>query len=348
MSARELGPESHARRAACLLLAAVLALIVLPWSGCRSTQAASDALPSWRDGRTKQAILEFVRLTTDPTSAKYVQPAERIATFDNDGTLWVEQPIYTQVQFAMDRLEGMAKAHPELKEQHPYRALLAHDPDAMRQLTAQDVEKIVAVTHSGMTVEAFLGEVRGWLATAKHPRFGRLYTELVYQPMLELLGYLRANGYRTYIVTGGGQDFVRAFSERIYGVGPEQVMGTAGKVKYEYDPEGKPVLIELPLALLIDDKEGKPEGIHLVIGRRPSAAFGNSTGDQQMLEYTQGGEGQHLLMLVHHDDPVREYAYGPDSKVGTFSDALMSEATARGWTVVSMKNDWKRIFSFEK
>ena len=212
----------------------------------------------------------------------------------------------------------------------------------------EDVEKVVAVTHSGMTEEAFLAEVKGWLATAKHPRFKRPYTDLVYQPMLELMGYLRTKGYKTYIVTGGGQEFVRAFAEGVYGTLPEQVIGTAGKVKYQYDQNGKPVLVKLPEVLLVDDKGGKPEGINLVIGRRPYAASGNSTGDQQMLEFTQAGAGPRLMMLIHHDDAEREYAYGPESKVGTFSDALASEAKERNWSVVSMKNDWKRIFPFEK
>jgi phosphoglycolate phosphatase-like HAD superfamily hydrolase len=334
-----------ARATKLLLVCITVALLAC---GCRSTQAATDPLASWKDGPTKQAILDFVRATTEDRSPKFVPPSERIATFDNDGTLWVEQPIYTEVQFAIDRIVAMAPQHPEWRNKEPYKSVLAQDREAIRGFTAQDTAKLVAMTHSGMTEEAFLSEVKEWLAIAKHPRFKRPYTELVYQPMLELMGYLRANGYKTYIVTGGGQEFVRAFAEHVYGVVPEQVIGSAGKVKYEYDATGRPILVKLPEMLFIDDKTGKPEGINLMIGRRPYAAAGNSIGDQQMLEYTQAGQAPRFMMLVHHDDPIREYEYGPNSKVGTFSDALAAEAKERGWMVVSMKNDWKRVFSFEQ
>jgi hypothetical protein len=225
---------------------------------------------------------------------------------------------------------------------------MAGDREAMTNFTIQHFERVVAVTHSGISVEKFQAIVRDWLASAKHPRYKRPYTELVYQPMLEAMSYLRTNGFKTYIVTGGGQEFVRVFTEQIYGVPPEQVIGTASKVRYEYGPRGEPILVKLPEVLIIDDKAGKPEGINLVIGRRPLSAFGNSSGDQQMLEWTQAGAGETLMMLVHHDDAEREYDYGAKSKIGTFPDSLMEEARKRGWLVISMKNDWKRIFPFEK
>jgi phosphoglycolate phosphatase-like HAD superfamily hydrolase len=307
--------------------------------------AGDDPLPSWNDGPAKRAVLDFVRAATDRSGPGFVPPDRRIATFDNDGTLWVEQPMYTQVVFAMDRVAAVAKDHPELRDKEPFKAILARDRAAMEKFTLQDIEKVVAVTHSGMTVLQFEQIVKRWIAEAKDKRFNRPYTELIYQPMVEVMRYLRANGFKTYIVTGGGQEFVRAFAERTYGVPPEQVIGSAGKVKYEYGADGKPELIKLPEVLLVDDKGGKPEGINLIIGRRPVAAFGNSDGDRQMLEYAQaGGDGARLMMLVHHDDVEREYAYGPESKVGTFPDSLMDEARQRGWTVISMKDDWKRIF----
>jgi hypothetical protein len=325
----------------------VVVLFTLLLVGVRAN-AQTDPLPSWNDGPAKQAIVAFVNATTDKASPKFVPPEDRIATFDQDGTLWVEQPIYTQITFAIERVAALAPKHPEWKEQEPFKAILTRDREAIAKFTLQDIEKILAVTHSGMTVEAFQTIVKDWLTMVQHPRFKRSYTELVYQPMLEVMQYLRANGYKTYIVTGGGQEFVRVFAEHVYGVPPEQVLGSAGKVKYGYDKDGKPMLVKLPEVLLIDDQTGKPEGINLIIGRRPYAAFGNSTGDQQMLEYTQAGDGARLMMLVHHDDAEREYAYGPDSKIGTFSDVLIAEAKQRGWTVISMKNDWKRIFAFEQ
>lgn len=309
--------------------------------------AQTDPLPSWNDGPAKQAIVEFVRVTTDKASPKFVPPEDRIATFDNDGTLWVEQPIYTQVTFAIDRVVALAPKHPEWKDQQPFKAILTRDREAMAKFTLQDIEKMIAVTHSGMTVEAFAGIVKEWVAGAKHPRFKRPYTELIYQPMLEVMKYLRDSGYRTYIVTGGGQEFVRAIAQPVYGVPAEQVIGSAGQTKYGYDKDGRPTLVKIPKVLLVDDKAGKPEAINLVIGRRPYAAFGNSSGDQQMLEWTQAGDGARLTMLVHHDDATREYAYGAASKIGTFPDALMAEAKKRGWIVISVKTDWKRIFAFE-
>jgi phosphoglycolate phosphatase-like HAD superfamily hydrolase len=324
-----------------LRLIAPTALVVLALT---AAARADDPLASWNDGPAKKAIVEFVEKITKEGSPDFVKPEERIATFDNDGTLWVEQPIYTQMTFAIDEITAMAPQHPEWREVEPFKSILAHDRDAMLRFTIQDFEKVVAVTHSGMTVQQFLEIVKKWLAEARHPRFKRPYTECVYQPMIELMQYLRANGFKTYIVTGGGQEFVRAFAGQTYGVPPEQVVGSMGKVKYDYDKEGKPELIKLPEVLLINDGTGKPEGINMVIGRRPQAAFGNSTGDEQMLEYAGAGDGARLMMLVHHDDAKREYAYGAESKIGTFSDALMAEAKKKGWIVISMKDDWKSIF----
>jgi phosphoglycolate phosphatase-like HAD superfamily hydrolase len=308
----------------------------------------ADPLPSWNEGAAKKGILAFVAATTNPASGQFVPPEQRIATFDNDGTMWVEQPMYTQVVFALDQVKDRAANHPEWKTQDPFKAILANDHESMSQFTIQNFERVVAETHSGMSVQQFEAIVKEWLATTKHPRFQRVYTQLVYQPMLEVMSYLRASGYKTYIVTGGGQDFVRTFAETTYGVPSEQVMGSAGKVKYEYQKDGQPVLIKQPSVFIVDDQAGKPEGINLMIGRRPYAAFGNSTGDQQMLEWTQAGVGTRLMMLVHHDDAEREYAYGANSKIGTFSDALMKEANNRRWIVISMKNDWKRIFPFQE
>ncbi len=328
--------------------AALLAL----GASCTTTQAARDPLPSWNDGPAKQAIVDFVRATTAKGSPKFVPPAKRIATFDQDGTLWVEHPAYSQLMYCLDRVHALAAEKPELKDVEPFKTVLSGDREAIAKLTMPDLEKIAVATLTGMTTEQFQAEVKKWLATAKDPRWHRPYTELTYQPMQEVLRYLRANGYKTYIVTGGGQDFVRVYSEQIYGIPPEQVVGTMGGTTYGYDKDGKPILTKEARLLLNDDNAGKPEGIHLMIGRRPHAAFGNSTGDQQMLEYTKAGDGARLAMLVLHDDAMREYAYGPalgmaDTKVGTFTQALYDEAKKDGWTVISMKNDWKRIFAFE-
>jgi haloacid dehalogenase-like hydrolase len=324
--------------------AKLISVALTIFSCVASGVCAQDPLPSWNDTKPKKAIIDFVARIAKEGSADFVRLEERIATFDNDGTLWVEQPIYTQVTFAIDQVVALAPQHPEWRDTDPFKSILAHDREAMMRFSIQDFEKVVAVTHSGMTVQQFQEIVKKWLAETKHPRFKRPYTECVYQPMLELMQYLRNNGFKTYIVTGGGQEFVRAFAERVYGVPPEQVVGSMGKVKYAYDKVGRPELIKVPEVLLIDDKTGKPEGINMVIGRRPHAAFGNSTGDQQMLEYTGAGDGAKLMMLVHHDDAKREYAYGAESKIGTFSDALMAEAKKKGWFVISMKDDWKTIF----
>jgi hypothetical protein len=307
---------------------------------------AADPLPSWNEGPAKQAIRTFVSKVTKEGSPEFVPPAERIATFDNDGTLWAEQPMYFQLRFALDRLKTLAPQHPEWKDKEPFASLL--NGDLKRVLAGGDrtIGEIIVVTHAGMTTAEFEQIVLGWLAAARHPRFNRPYTECVYQPMLELLAYLRANGFKTFIVSGGGIEFMRPWTERAYGVPPEQVVGSSIKTKYEWR-DGVPVLMRLPAVNFVDDKAGKPVGINAHIGRRPIAAFGNSDGDQQMLEWTQAGGGARLMMLVHHDDAKREWAYGAKSKIGTFSDSLMAEAKKNGWTVISMKSEWKRIFPFD-
>jgi len=320
-------------------------------------QASSqtDPLPSWNDGAAKKAIVEFVQSTTTQGNPKFVPAEERVATFDQDGTLWVEHPIYTQIMYVLERVPALVKAKPELAKVAPYSTvleLLKGDRAAMEKLTEADLMKLLAVTSTGMPVDVFREEAKKWMAEAKHPRWKKPYTELTYLPMQEVLKYLRANGYKTYIVTGGGQDFVRAYAEATYGVPPEQVVGTAGGTTYGYTKDGKPFLTKDPKLLLNNNNAGKPEGIHLMIGRRPYLAVGNSTGDRQMLEYTKGGDGARLSMLVLHDDAKREYAYGPAkglpaSKVGTFTQALYDEATKNGWIVISMKDDWKKIFAFE-
>ncbi len=327
------------------IVAALFALLL------STIPAHAEDLPSWNEGPAKKAILEFVKATTEKSSPKFVPPAERIATFDQDGTLWVEHPMYSQVMYCLDRVPAVVAAKPELKDAEPFKTVLSGDRAAIAKLTLPDVEKIAVTTLTGMPVDTFNVEVRKWIAQAKDPRFKRPYTELTYLPMQEVLEYLRANGYKTYIVTGGGQDFVRVYAEQVYGIPPEQVVGSAVGTTYGYDKDGKPFLTKEPKLLLNDNDAGKPEGIHLMIGRRPHAAFGNSTGDRQMLEYTTAGDGARLSMLVLHDDATREYAYGPaqglpDTKVGTFTQALYDEAKKKGWTVISMKNDWKRIFAF--
>jgi phosphoserine phosphatase len=313
---------------------------------------AQGPLPSWNDGQAKQAIVDFVQATTTRGSSKFVPPAERIATFDQDGTLWVEHPMYTQVVYCLERVPAVVKKKPELAKAEPFKTVLSGNREAMAKLSMDDLFKILAATLTGMSVDQFQAEVKAWLASAKDPRWKRPYTELTFLPMQEVLNYLRANGFKTYIVTGGGQDFVRVYSEQAYGIPPEQVVGTAGGTKYGYGKDGKPFLTKEPKLLLNDNNAGKPEGIHLMIGRRPYAAFGNSTGDKQMLEYTKTGDGARLAMLVLHDDAKREYAYGPaqglpGTKVGTFTQALYDQAKKQGWTVISMKNDWRRIFTFE-
>jgi phosphoglycolate phosphatase-like HAD superfamily hydrolase len=313
---------------------------------------AADPLASWNDGPAKQAIVDFVKATTTQGSPQFVPPEERVATFDQDGTLWVEHPMYTQIVYCLERVPALVKTRPELKNKEPFKTVLSGNQEAIARLSTNELVEILADTMTGMSVDEFSAEAKKWITEAKHPRWKRPYMELTYQPMQEVLQYLRANGYKTYIVTGGGQDFVRVYAEQVYGIPPEQVVGTAGGTKYGYDKSGKPFLTKEPKLLLNDNNAGKPEGIHLMIGRRPFAAFGNSTGDRQMLEYTKAGDGARLAMLVLHDDTEREYAYGPaqglpDTKVGTFTQALYDEAKKNGWIVISMKNNWKAIFPFE-
>jgi phosphoglycolate phosphatase-like HAD superfamily hydrolase len=330
---------------ATIALACMVAFVTI-------TAQAADPLASWNDGPAKQAIVEFVKATTTQGSAQFVPPEERVATFDQDGTLWVEHPMYSQVMYCLDRVGALVKERPELRKVEPFKTVLSGDREAIAKLSMAQLEKILAATLTGMSTEQFQAKVKQWLVEAKDPRWKKPYTELTYQPMQEVLKYLRANGFKTYIVTGGGQDFVRAYAEQTYGITPEQVVGTMGGTKYGYDKDGKPFLTKEPKMLLNDNNAGKPEGIHLMIGRRPVAAFGNSTGDRQMLEYTKAGDGARLAMIVLHDDAEREYAYGPaqglpDTKVGTFTQALYDEAKKNGWTVISMKDDWKVIFPFE-
>jgi phosphoserine phosphatase len=336
-----------------LVLLPALCGLLLPATAPAQLVTSSALLPSWNDGPAKQAIFDFVRGTTDRSSPSYISFEDRIAVFDQDGTLWVEHPMYTQVVYCLERVPAVVAKKPELKNVEPFKTVLSGDREAMAKLSMRDLEKILAATLTGMSVEEFNAEAKKWLETARDPRWKRPYTELVYQPMLEVMRYLRDKAYKTYIVTGGGQDFVRLYAEKVYGIPLEQVVGTAGGTKFGYAKDGKPFLTKEPKLLLNDNNAGKPEGIHLMIGRRPFAAFGNSTGDRQMLEWTGAESGARLKMLVLHDDAAREYAYGPaqglpDSRVGTFTQALYDEAKKDGWTVISMKNDWKRIFAFEQ
>jgi phosphoglycolate phosphatase-like HAD superfamily hydrolase len=333
-----------------LLLGSVAASAAL----LSATTAHAEATPlaSWNDGPAKRAILDFVRVTTDRASSNYVVPEERIATFDQDGTLWVEHPMYAQLIYCFDQVPVVTKARPELATIEPFKTVLSGNREMIAKLSMQDIEAIAVVTLSNISEDEFSTSVKSWLATARHPRWNRPYTDLTYQPMQEVLRYLRANGYKTYIVSGGGQDFVRVYSDLVYGIPPEQIVGSAGGTTFGYGKDGKPFLTKEAKLLLNDDNAGKPEGIHLMIGRRPRAAFGNSIGDRQMLEYTTAALGSRLGMLVCHDDAQREYAYGPagglpDTKVGTFSQTLVDEAKTNGWPIISMKNDWKQIFAFE-
>jgi len=330
------------------LFPAILSIVASVLLFVSPAGAESDPLPAWRDGPAKQAILDFVKATTDKDGPQFVPPADRIATFDQDGTLWVEHPLYSQAMFALDRLRELAPDHPDWKTTDPFKAVLAGDRAAMAKFGEGDWVQIIAATHAGMSTEDFLAIVKPWLETAKDSRWQRPYTELVYQPMLEIMAHLRANGFRTYIVSGGGQEFIRVFSEPVYGVPVEQVVGSSIVTSYQQQ-DGKPVLMREPKIFFVDDKAGKPVGINLFIGKRPVAAFGNSDGDREMLEWTGAGDRARLMMLVLHDDAEREYAYGPanglpDTKVGTFSQALLDEARQKGWVVISMKNDWKSIF----
>ena len=319
--------------------------------GDRGFIAATEELPSWNDGPAKQAIIDFVARCTDKTGPGFVPPANRIATFDQDGTLWVEQPIYAQVTFAFERLAVIAKHRPELNTTEPFKSVLSRDMAAIKQLSMEDLEPIAAITHSGMTVDAFHADVAEWIGQARHPRFGRHYTELTYQPMHEVMAYLSAAGFAVYIVTGGGQDFVRVFAEETYGIARNHVVGSVMATRFAHDAAGLPVLTKIPDLTLNNDLAAKPEGIHMMIGRRPIIAFGNSAGDEPMLDYTTGG-GAGMGLLLLHDDEVREYSYGPanglpQSGIGSFSQVLYDRARAQGWTVISMKHDWNRVFAFE-
>jgi phosphoglycolate phosphatase-like HAD superfamily hydrolase len=304
--------------------------------------AADDPLPSWSDTAPKKAIVAFVERVTKEGSPDFVPGPERIATFDNDGTLWAEQPMYFQGLFLVDRVKALAPQHPEWKAEEPFASLLRGDMKGVAAAGEKGVMEMVAATHTGMTTEEFSKLVSDWIATARHPKTGRLYTEMVYRPMLELLAYLRANGFKTFIVSGGGIEFMRPWTERVYGIPPEQVVGSSVKLKFEMR-DGRPVLMKLPAVDLIDDKEGKPVGIESHIGRRPIAAFGNSDGDLQMLQWTTAGSGPRFALIVHHTDAEREWAYDRTSHVGKL-DKAWDEAAAKGWTVVSMKDDWKTIF----
>lgn len=325
----------------------VLAVLAILLAG-DAMMRAQGPLPSWNDGATKTAILEFVERVTGKASPDFVPPAERIATFDNDGTLWVEQPVYTQVVFAFDRVKTLAPEHPEWKEKQPYKAVLEGNLDALKAEGKHALAEIIAATHAGMTSDEFEKITSDWIATAKHPRFKRLYTECVYQPQLELLAYLRASGFKTFIVSGGGIEFMRPWTRRVYGISPPQVVGSSIVTEFRMK-NGAPVLMRLPQVNFVDDKAGKPVGIGQHIGQRPILAFGNSSGDREMLQYATGGDGARLGLLVYHNDAEREYAYGPagglpDSKIGAFPQALMDEAKKSGWIVVGMKEDWNRIF----
>jgi len=306
------------------------------------TAAASDPLPSWNDGVAKRSILDFVVRVTDPASPDFVAGPERIATFDNDGTLWSEQPAYFQLFFALDRVREMAPEHPEWRDSPALRAAIDGDVEALKAVGEHGLVEIIAATHTGMTIAEFQRAVAAWIATARHPTTGRLYTEMVFQPMLEVLDYLRARGFKTFIVSGGGIDFLRVWAEDAYGIPPEQVVGSSVVTKFEMRDDG-PALVRLPEIDFVDDKEGKPVGIDRHIGRRPIAAFGNSDGDLQMLQWTTAGDGARLGVIIHHTDADREWAYDRESHIGRL-DVALDEAAARGWTVVSMKDDWNVMY----
>jgi phosphoglycolate phosphatase-like HAD superfamily hydrolase len=332
-----------------LLATAVLAagtLVGGPTSVLAQDKAPADPLPSWNDGPIKKSITDFVARVTKEGGPDFVPVPERIATFDNDGTLWAEQPLYFQLAFALDRVKMLVGKHPEWKEQEPYRSILAGETTSLVAAGEKAFVDVVAATHTGMTTEEFEAIVRNWLRTARHPRFNRPYTDLVYQPMLELLAYLRASGFKTFVVSGGGIDFMRPWVPRAYGIPPEQIVGSSNKLRYDLR-DGQPVLLRLPAIDFIDDKAGKPVGIHKFIGRRPIMAFGNSDGDYEMLRWTTAAPGARFGLIVHHTDAEREWAYDRWSFVGRLERAL-DEAPQRGWVVVDMKKDWKVIFPFQK
>lgn len=325
-------------------VAAILAGLVMLTAQPLAAQSP-DPLPSWNNGASKQAIRAFVRKVVRSGSPDFVPPAQRIATFDNDGTLWGEQPFYFQFLFAVDRIKAMAAQRPEWKEKEPFASVLRGDLKAALAGGEHAILEMVMATHAGYTIEEFDAVVREWFATARHPTTGKLYSEMVYKPMLELLAYLRVNGFKTYIVSGGGVEFMRVFAEKVYGIPPEQVIGSSGKQALQYR-DGKPIIVKLPSLDFIDDKEGKPLAIQKAIGRRPIAAFGNSDGDLQMLQWTCDTAGPRFCLYVHHTDAAREWAYDRASSIGRLDKGL-DQAKAKGWTVVDMKNDWTRVFAFE-
>jgi phosphoglycolate phosphatase-like HAD superfamily hydrolase len=322
-----------------LFVIIIVAILAVPNLAVGQT----DPLPSWKDGAVKTSITDFVSRVTKPDGPEFVPTAQRIATFDNDGTLWCEQPFYSQLAFAIDSVRSMAPSHPEWRGKDPFKSLLAGDKKALAATGEKGLAEIINVTHAGMTTEQFANAVIDWTKTARHPRFKRPYTELVYQPMLELLAYLRANGFKTFVVSGGGVEFMRPWMERVYGIPPEQVIGSSGVVKFEGNSKGKPSLLKTPKIEFVDDGPGKPAGINRFIGRRPIFAFGNSDGDLQMLQWTMAGDGARFAGLVHHTDAEREYAYDRRSKIGKLDKAL-DEANVKGWTVVDMERDWKTVF----
>jgi phosphoglycolate phosphatase-like HAD superfamily hydrolase len=326
-------------RKATFIIAALVGVALT----CAGARAETDPLPSWNESAAKHAIVDFVGRVTKEGGADFVPPAERIAVFDNDGTLWAESPMYFQLAFAIDRIAAIAPAHPEWKDTQPFKGILEGDLKAVAASGEHGLLEVMAATHAGITTEEFSEIVDGWLAGAEHPRFKRRYSELVYQPMLELLAYLRSSGFKTFIVSGGGVEFMRRFAERVYGIPPEQVIGSSGVVKLEMGADGKPSLLKEPKIEFVDDGPGKPVGINRFIGRRPIFAFGNSDGDLQMLQYTAAGNGARFMGIVHHTDSEREWAYDRASHVGKLDKAL-TEATAKGWTVVDMKADWNAVF----
>jgi hypothetical protein len=328
------------------VVAFALGLVVTTSVHAQPVPAPADPLPSWNDGASKRAIVDFVTRVSKEGGLDFVPIADRIATIDNDGTLWCEQPMYAQASFAFDRVKQLAATNPDMKVKEPYRAILEGDRAAMATFGEKELAALIAATHTGMTTDEFGGMARAWLDSARHPRFHHLFKECIYQPQLELLVYLRANRFKTFIVSGGGIEFVRGYAEGTYGVPPEQVIGSSAKTRFELR-DGNAVLIKLPELNSIDDKEGKPININLHIGRRPILAFGNSDGDLEMLQYTASGPGPRLMLLLHHDDSTREYAYDRMSKVGRL-DRAWDEAVKRGWLVVSMKQDFKAVFAFEK
>lgn len=325
-----------------VLLAAVVCCACAANAG-----AQTDPLPSWNDGPAKRAIVAFVNRVTKAGGPDFVPVKDRVATFDNDGTLWSEQPLYFQFQFALDRVKVLAPQHPEWKTEQPFKAVLEGDTKALAASGEKGLGQLLTATHTGMTTDEFSAAVADWLRTARHPRFKRPYTELVYQPMLELLTYLRANGFKTFIVSGGEVEFMRVFAERVYGIPPEQVVGSTFATKFEAGTDGRPVILREPKIDFMDDGPGKPVGINKFIGRRPLAAFGNSDGDLQMLQWTTAGTGPRFALIVRHTDAEREWAYDRQSHIGRLDKAL-DEAARRGWVVVDMKQSWKVIYPFQK